>query len=285
MPRMREATRQQGSAADALAGSTSIGDFLAVWLREALLPAALQHVFDHHYGSYKTHFPPRMRELYSSQTHELMALVGATRGCRMLEVGSGCGTESLWAAMHGARVVGIDIRADRVAVARARQAVLETALGRTLDCRFEVRSLLDVAAVRHDVLWLEQAVHHLEPREQALDRIVALLEPGGHLVVSEANAANPLLQLQLFLRRGWRTVGTLVDEDGRTHAYGNERVLRAGTLVRALERRGVRTQSVRGFRVFPNLPAFDGARRLEAALERPALRPLLTHYNYVGRRT
>jgi len=279
---MVEVSRAESSGERALTACASIGDFLAVWLREELLPADLQRVLDGHYGSYKTHFPPRMRDLYATQTRELMALVSP--GCRMLEVGSGCGTESLWAAMHGARVVGVDIRADRVAVARARQAVLERALGRTLDCRFEVRSLFDVAGERFDVLWLEQAVHHLEPREQALDRIVELLEPDGHLVVSEANAANPLLQLQLLLRRGWRTVGTLVDADGRTHPYGNERVLRAGTLARALERRGVRTQSLRWFRVFPNLPAFDGAGRIEAALERPALEPLLTHYNYVGRR-
>jgi 2-polyprenyl-3-methyl-5-hydroxy-6-metoxy-1,4-benzoquinol methylase len=279
---MSDATPASARAQHPLAGCATIGDFLAVWLRDELLPADLQRVLDHHYGSYKAHFPPRMRELYATQTRELMALL--TPGCRMLEVGSGCGTESLWAAMHGARVTGIDIRQDRVAVARARQDVLEQALGRTLDCRFEVRSLLDVEPVRYDVLWLEQAVHHLEPRDAALDRIVALLEPGGHLVVSEANAANPLLQLQLFLRRGWRTVGTLVDADGRTHPYGNERVLRARTLARALERRGIATQSLRAFRVFPNLPAFDGARRLEAALERRALTPLLTHYNYVGRR-
>lgn len=281
---MSASTRANDPAHEALARCTSIGDFLALWLAEDFLPAEQQRVLDLHYGSYKKHFPPRMRELYASQTRELTALLHAMPGCRMLEVGSGCGTESLWAAMHGTRVHGIDIRADRVAVAHARQTILEHALGTTLDCRFEVRSLLDVEPARYDIVWLEQAVHHLEPRERALDRIVDLLEPGGFLVVSEANAANPLLQLQLLLRRGWRTVGTLVDDDGRVHPYGNERVLRPGTLVRALDRRGVRTQSLRRFRVFPNVPAFDGARPVEEALEKAWLAPLTTHYNYVGRR-
>lgn len=282
MSRVRSA--DDGDAVAALARCESIGDFLALWLRVELLPPPLQQVFDVHYGSFKKRFPPCMREFYASQTRELMALVQAMPGCRMLEVGAGCGTESLWAAMRGARVLGIDIRADRVAVARARQAVVEGAIGAALDCRFEVRSLLDAEPAQFDVLWLEQAVHHLEPRERALDRIVELLAPGGYLVVSEANASNPLLQLQLFLRRGWKTVGTLVDAAGRAHPYGNERVLRAGTLVRELARRGMREQGLRWFRVFPNLPGFDLLRGLEGALERPSLAPLLTHYNYVGRK-
>jgi len=267
-----------------MARCTAIGDFLAPWLREELLPPPLQDVLDAHYANYRKWFPVRMRDLYSQQTQELMALVRSTRGCHMLEVGSGCGTESLWAAMHGARVLGFDIREDRVEVARARQAVVERAIGSALDCRFEVRTLLDVEPAQFDVVWMEQAVHHLEPRDQALDRVVELLAPGGHLVVSEANATNPLLQLQLFLRRGWKTVGTLVDAAGRRHPYGNERVLRGSTLARELDRRGVRQQSLRYFRVFPNLPAFDRMRGLEKALEHPWLSPLLTHYNYVGRK-
>jgi len=267
-----------------MARCESIGDFLARWLREDSLPPEQQRVFDQHYGSYKRSFPSRMRDLYSSQTRELMEIVRSMPGCRMLEVGSGCGTESLWAAMHGARVLGIDIRDDRVEVARARQGIVERELGSPLDCHFEVRSLLDVEQAEFEVVWLEQAVHHLEPRERALDRIVDLLVPGGHLVVSEANAANPLLQLQLFLRRGWKTVGTLVDAAGREHPYGNERVLRGRTLARELDRRGVYEQSLRHFRVFPNQPVFDRMRGLEKALERPWLAPLLTHYNYVGRR-
>lgn len=277
-------TGKEERRAPALAQCASIGDFLALWLREDLLPPALQRVLDAHYGSYKKWFPARMRDLYSRQTDELMTVVGARPGCRMIEVGSGCGSESLWAAMHGARVLGIDIREDRVAVARARQAVVERAIGAALDCRFEVQTLLDVEPAQFDVVWMEQAVHHLEPRAQALDRVVELLAPGGHLVVSEANAANPLLQLQLFLRRGWKTVGTLVDAAGRRHPYGNERVLRGSTLARELDRRGVRRQSLRYFRAFPNRPAFDRLRALEEALEHPWLSPLLTHYNYVGRR-
>ncbi|MBY0279293.1 class I SAM-dependent methyltransferase [Candidatus Binatia bacterium] len=135
-----------------------------------------------------------------------------------------------------------------------------------------------------DLIWMEQALHHVEPREAALDRVVDLLAPGGRVVVSEANAANPLLQLQLLLRRGWRTRTTLVDHTGREHPYGNERVLRAATLVRALARRGVRCERVCHFRVFPNHPRFDGTRGIEARIERLQLVPLLTHYNYVGRR-
>ena len=223
-----------------------------------------------------------MRDFYAGQIAEIEAIVRARPGLRLLEVGCGCGTESLWLALAGADVTGIDVKAARLAAAGRRAELLEGELGRPLPVRFRRTNLLDLPddAV-YDAVWMEQAFHHLEPREAVVGRLARLVAPGGHLVISEANGLNPLLQLQLLLRRGPRVVTTIRDEDGALIPYGNERVLTARALDRLLGRAGFRRLSIRHFRLFPNHPAFAPL----GALERRAgarLPPLATHYNYVG---
>ena len=71
---------------------------------------------------------------------------------------------------------------------------------------------------------MEQAFHHVEPRARVYETIAALLKPEGRVVISEANGWNPLLQLVLFRRRGFRTVIERTTETGERFLYGNERI-------------------------------------------------------------
>lgn len=265
--------------------ANNISDFLSVWLNKRLLPAAEQQVFDAYYASFIRNYSRRLRQFYDSQTEEVMALIAANRGLRLLEIGSGCGSESLWFALHGAQVTGLDLKAERISVARKRLEVLARAAKQEIPCDFRQASLFDLDKdYCFDVVWMEQAFHHLEPRDAAIDRIVELLRPGAHLVVSEANALNPLLQVQLLLRRGFRTISSYEDEEGRVHPYGNERIISAGGLRDAFARRGIGCLSIRHFRVFPNRAAFDSLLWLENQLSRNCLAPVTTHFNYVGRK-
>jgi len=259
--------------------------FLARWLERDWLGPPEGPTLAAYYVSFRRGFSARMRDYYAGQLREVEALVAARPGLRMLEVGCGCGTESLWLALQGADVLGLDVRGDRVAVARRRAALLSAVRGERLAARFERTNLLDLDVdARFDAIWMEQAFHHLEPRADVVARLFSLLQPGGTLIVSEANGWNPLLQAQLLLRRGPRLVTTYRDEDGAVRPYGNERVLSAAALTRLLGRAGIRRRSVRHFRVFPNHPLFDRLGGLERQLARNALAPLATHYNWVGER-
>lgn len=259
--------------------------FLRLWLDNTLLDGAAERTLKDYYRSFARSFSPRIRRYYAAQMDEVLALVRRRPGLRLLEVGCGCGTESLWLAMHGADVLGIDVRGDRVETARRRAEVMAGHLGRPVTAEFRRAGLLDVAGdAGYDAVWMEQAFHHLEPRDAVVRHLARLLKPGGKLVISEANGWNPLLQLQLLLRRGPRTVTTFIDEDGRELPYGNERVLSAVALRRAFTAVGVRCRSVRHFRMFPNHRLFDPLGGLEDAAARNWLAPLLTHYNYVGER-
>jgi 2-polyprenyl-3-methyl-5-hydroxy-6-metoxy-1,4-benzoquinol methylase len=268
-----------------LGEAKNIGDFLSLWLENRLLDPPHQEVFDKYYWSYRRHFGQRMREAYSEQIREAIELIKARPGARVLEIGFGLGTESLWLSMQGANVVAIDILGDFKKAARRRKEILEQHIGQTLSCEFRRTSIMDLDDEEaYDVIWMEQTFHHLEPREAVVDKIVSLIKPGGHLVVSEVNAMNPLMQFQLFLARGTNMYFTHVDEEGKEILIGRERIITAHRLKHIFAKRHVYCKNVRYFRIFPNHPMFDKFGRVEKLLAHNWLAPLQTHFNYVGRR-
>jgi 2-polyprenyl-3-methyl-5-hydroxy-6-metoxy-1,4-benzoquinol methylase len=185
--------------------------------------------------------------------------------------------------MQGYSVKGIDVLDDLLRVGRKRKEVLEQRLGRALQCEFERRSVLALGREEYDVIWMEQAFHHLEPRAEVLLKLTSALRTGGALVMSETNGWNPAIQAWLFRARGFRTV---IEMNGAP--WGNERILTAATLSRLLGAHRVARRSVRHFRIFPNKPWADAIFARFGAfdeLDRLLLRPLYTHYNYVGIKT
>ena len=262
-----------------------IAAFLAVWLSQTFLTGEAAAAFQAYYGGYRANFPPRMRRVYAGQIAEAEQLVRARPGLRVLEAGCGLGTESLWLAMHGARVTGIDLRPDRLTAAVERGRFLQQHLGRPLECRFRIDSLLDMPErPAFDMIWMEQTFHHLEPRARMVAKAARLLAPGGHIVISEANAWNLPLQLQLLIRRGLPKIKTFRGSDGRVHEYGDERITTAGAIRRAFARCGVTPVSHRYFRMFPNRALFDRLAWLESAPALADIAPLFTHFNYVGQK-
>jgi 2-polyprenyl-3-methyl-5-hydroxy-6-metoxy-1,4-benzoquinol methylase len=265
------------------AQAVTIDAFLAAWLDHGLLRGADARAFNTYYGSYRRSFSPRARAHYALQMTEIETRVRGNPGARVLEVGCGMGTESLWLGLQGADITGADVRPDRLAVAKARHGVLEDQLGRNVSCKFLGKSLLDLPEdEKFDFIWMEQTFHHLEPRAQSVAKIAKLLKPGGEVVISEANAWNPFLQAQLFLRRGLPKVVTMTTDDGKAIAYGDERVTTAGALCRNFARVGISQVSVRHFRAFPNRAVFQPFAGLERAIAASRVVPLLTHFNFVG---
>ena len=272
------------TAAEQILTSRRPSDFLAAWLRNCgLLVPENRRVFAHYYRNFRELRSHRLRRVYDRQLEEIMNLVAATARPRVLEVGSGCGTESLWFSLNGATVTSIDIKQDRLAVARERQSLLEGFVGHKLDCQFERKSLLDVDGnSKYDLIWVQQTFHHLEPRAECVAAIVRLLRPGGAVVMSEVNAWNPLVQLMLLRRRGLKTIVEFSDVDGRRMAYGNERILTASSLGRWFQRFGLSKGTSAYYRLLPSHPVFDRLDLLERCLSGRILKPLYTHYNFVA---
>ncbi len=129
---------------------------------------------------------------------------------------------------------------------------------------------------------MEQTFHHLEPRDEMVKKCAGLLRPGGWIVISEANALNIPLQLQLFFRRGFPKIKEMQGSDGRVHLYGDERITTAQAIKGRFKKNNIIPISVRYFRMFPNKSFFDYFSWLESFPGVSRVSPLFTHFNYVG---
>jgi 2-polyprenyl-3-methyl-5-hydroxy-6-metoxy-1,4-benzoquinol methylase len=213
------------------------------------------------------------------------------RGARVLEVGSGIGSNCLWAAISGGSVTGIEVRASDNGIASKRQAHLEAALGRRLDCQFRCMNVLDFRdRDGFDIVFLQEAFHHIEPRAEAVIHLASLVRPGGALVLQETNAWNPLIQARLFRRRGFNVVRVQHEPTtGKLYSYGVERVVTPWGLNRLFRPLGFVTRTSY-FRLLPTrLARMPALARIARTLERgmgqgPAFRPFYVFYEWVATR-
>ena len=261
-------------------------DFLEKWLQRNWLEPPLQGIFDEYYSNYRRHFGSYIKEQYNSRFAEALEIIKSCKNhINVLEVGSGCGTESLYFSLLGCHVLGVDLDANRLEVACERKHILEAILRKPLTCEFIRASILDLDISKtFNLIWLEEAFHHLEPRNEIVTLLFRLLKPGGYIVVSETNALNPLIQLSLLRKRGFKTIRSYMDNDGVEHPYGNERIIRASTMKKLFEKEGVSCVSIRHFRISPDLDISDKVVKRIEDLIPSFFKPLFVHYNYVGRR-
>jgi len=267
----------------------TIDEFLDIWLNEALLSDDMQKRLHVYYRNWRNLKSARLRYWYTNQLTEVQALIEQKDRPRVLEIGSGKGTEALWLAWQGANVTGIEFLDENFLIAEARLQILNSYRSQEMTCRFENCSIVEFQDKQgFDVIWLEQAFHHIEPRAVVTEKIANLLKPGGHVIFSESNALNPFIQALLFRRRGFKTITTNYNKDGKQVPWGNERILSARSLVRLMAKAGLDKESVRYYRCFPANRFFDrlfGIEKLAVALQASGIvAPIFTHYNLVAQR-
>ncbi len=272
---MRENLREQ------LTSCNTISDFLLFWLSNSAI-LNRKNRFDSYYRTYLRSFTPRMQKFYQSQSLEVAERISQKKKPKLLDIGCGCGTETLWFAKLGAECTGIDLDNSMIEVALERKTIMENLGEEKIACHFQRMSVFELdPRKKFDIIWMEQAFHHIEPREKLLPLLFTLLNDDGVLIISESNAWNPLIQLFLLKIRGVKTISYAEICGELVPCNGIERIITPFSLGKSLRRHGFIVSSLRYFRLFPSNKIFDKVAFLEPRWPR-TLFPAFTHYNIVA---
>ena len=149
-------------------------------------------------------------EHYDARIDSLGKMLSPSR--RVLEIGCGLGIELHWMALHGATVLGTEVDTYSVECAKRLTSLVRQTFGRGLDVEIIRSSVLNLPQdAQFEMIYLKETLHHLEPRDAVFQRISKLLTTGGEILVLEPNALNPLIQLEMLMKRGTKTIVEAVD--------------------------------------------------------------------------
>ena len=157
---------------------------------------------------------------------------------RVLDAGSGFGTFSQLYACMGAHVVAADLREDRLRVARQRLALFEERTGRRLEVRNQRSDVTQEIGPDFDLVWVYNAISHIDPVEPFLQGVARRLAPEGVLVIGDINGANPRHTRRLDALRD-EVHGTFTDDAGVVHRYAHERTFSPQEFKAVLEASGL----------------------------------------------
>ena len=252
--------------------------------------------FARYYSSSIKNFDKYTSKNLEEQSKEIGEHINKNKNLKILDIGTGCGTEALWFAMNNARVTSIDVKPKRLRVAEERKQFLEEKFCLKLDLKFFVSDFFKFHKKYNsepfDVIWLEQSYHHIEPREKLLPALSDLLKADGYIFFSEANALNPFTQIYLFFYRmigfksilkGFKLVDIWINSKGEKQLYGVERITRKSTLKKELKKNKFKIKSEKFFRIFPNkseLRIFNFLEKLPTKI----FPFIFSHYNVVAQK-
>jgi 2-polyprenyl-3-methyl-5-hydroxy-6-metoxy-1,4-benzoquinol methylase len=163
----------------------------------------------------------------------------ARREVRVMDAGSGFGTFAMLYASVGAEVIAADLRPDRLHAAEARIAHHARVTGRRLPVRQLRADLTKPWEDAVDLVWVYNALSHIDPLEGFLAEVRRRLRPGGVIVIGDINGAHPAHLARLA---GLRTEvhQEYVAPDGTRHAYAVERTFPPAELRGIMESNGFR---------------------------------------------
>ena len=141
---------------------------------------------------------------------------------QVLDAGSGFGTYSMLYAAVGASVTGVDLRPDRLDAAERRLVFHREHTGVDLPVRYQRADLTRAWDRDYDLVWVYNALSHIDPLDDFLERVREHLRPGGVLVVGDINGMHPA-HLKRLAEVRTQVHQEYVAPDGERHAYAVER--------------------------------------------------------------
>lgn len=117
------------------------------------------------------------------------------KGSKVLDIGCGAGTLSLYIAGQGCKVIGIDIAENAILAAKKSAELMDIKNVQffTMDFSKKTPSGKD----KFDIILCIEVLEHLKEERLALERLFDLLSPGGIAIISVPSKNAPLYRLGL----------------------------------------------------------------------------------------
>ena len=133
------------------------------------------------------------------------------KAVKVFDLGCGYGTTALFLVLNGYRVEGITLEFYFKTIKK--RMVYWSAFGDVSKFTYEYRNILDgINDDAYDVIIAQDTLHHLEPIDQALNKINKALKSNGILIAVEENGSNVVQNLKLIKQRGFKKVKTIYDK-------------------------------------------------------------------------
>jgi SAM-dependent methyltransferase len=121
----------------------------------------------------------------------ILKLMGPLAGKNLLDIGSGLGESSVYFALQGADVTALDISPGMIEAALK----LGKRYGVELKGVVSVAEELNVPSNSYDLVYIANAVHHVQYRARMFDEIRRVLKPGGRFFSYDPLAYNPAINI------------------------------------------------------------------------------------------
>jgi ubiquinone/menaquinone biosynthesis C-methylase UbiE len=148
-------------------------------------------MFDQYVHGYRAHETTRLRDQADTLNELLHADTGFPPGSSVLEVGCGVGAQTVTVAQRspGALVTAVDLSTDSLATARRqiRNAGLQNVAFAQADVYSLPHDAGPLAAAAFDHVFVCFVLEHLQRPAEALQRLRAMLKPGGTITVIEGD--------------------------------------------------------------------------------------------------
>lgn len=164
------------------------------------------------------------RKLYYYQRLEFMlSQIDLTKVNRILDLGCGYGTSSYLLAHFNQRIVATTLEYYYDEIENRNTYWNKYVNTDCIEFKYENFLKADYLPKQFDYVIVQDTLHHLEPINEALEKIHMVLKDEGIVIVNEENGSNIICRIKHFKERGFKRIIKIYDEKlNEWLLFGNE---------------------------------------------------------------